>query len=339
MIHKKKKVLVVARDINHGQVFTRIHTTFKQLKHKYDIRCVDLFDVKYADLHYTDIVVIPHPVSHDELFLITKAKAHFGVKCVVDIDDLLTELPTDHPFFDNFKTNHAMEIIAAADMCVYSTKHLFDTYAYMNRQRAIIPNAIDPMRYPQARLPRPHKNAFIVGWTGSDFHKADQYETFLPDLKAFLNHYPDAKAFFHGTCPDPLFRQFGTQIIFESRVVSHMDYAIFTQSYPFDVCLVGLDNNNFNDAKSDLRFIEMAALRIPCIASPRADFVKHKEKSLMLYAENSSKEHPSWYEQMQWAKANAEKLTEMGEAAFDYVMSERTTKQTAKQWEEVLENL
>jgi hypothetical protein len=334
-----KKILVVARDINHGQVFTRIHTNFKHLKDKFDIRSVNLFDVQHADLHYTDVVVIPHPVSHDELYLITKARAHYGCKVIVDIDDLLTELPTDHEFFANFKTNQVMEIISAADMCIFSTKYLWDKYAYINRNRAIIPNAIDPLRYPQVNLPKPHKNCFILGWTGSDFHKADQYETFYDDLRQWLKDNPDSKAFFHGTIPDSLYREFGTQIIYESNIVSHLDYSVFTQTYPFDACMVGLDDNSFNHAKSDLRLIEMGALHVPCIVSPRSDFIQHKEKGICLYADNESEAHPKWYAQFDWAKNNQDKLKEMGELAYEYVMTERTTKQTSKLWAQVLEGL
>jgi glycosyltransferase involved in cell wall biosynthesis len=43
-------------------------------------------------------------------------------------------------------------------------------------------------------------------------------------------------------------------------------------SYKFDIGLAPLEDNNFNRGKSNLRWLEYSALKIPTIASPLPDF-------------------------------------------------------------------
>lgn len=339
MQKKKTRILIAARDVNHGQVYQRVHIIFKLLRDKYEIHSRNIDSIQLCDLHYFDILVIPHPYTFMELALISKAKSQYGCKVIIDVDDLLTGLPTDHEFFGSFKANNVAEILQYADFIVYSTEYLASKYGHMNTRYAVIPNCIDPTRYNFHMPPHPSKNAFMIGWTGSGYHKADQYETFLNGLVKVLREYHDIKAWFHLLCPDPVYREFGSQIIFEPLPVSHLDYALFSKTYPFDVCLVGLDDCEFNHAKSDLRLIEMGILGIPVICSPRSDFIQHKDKGICWYADDKDSAFKSWYELMKHAKENPEETKALGQKARNYVLSNRANFHMAPLWERVIERV
>jgi hypothetical protein len=120
-------------------------------------------------------------------------------------------------------------------------------------------------------------------------------------------------------------------------MVDYMDYHATVENYPFDVCLVGLIDHPFNHAKSDLRLIDMAPHGIPLIASPRTDFLKHKDKNICLYAEDNSTEYMSWYEAIGWAKDHPLEMQAMAQRAWDYVKEERLSYIAAKKWFEVIE--
>lgn len=287
---------------------------------------------------YLDAVIFSHPWNHGSLELIEKVRTHYRIPAIIDVDDLVSDLPVDHPDAASFANNQLSRVVQAASHCVYSTEYLKLKLMHLNRNITVIPNAIDSRIYKNYQpLPKPYKNHFIVGWTGGQSHRADQYQTFLPGLDQFLYERPDARAYFHGLVPDPLIKKFGSQIIFDQHYVDFLDYPAKASTYPFDVCLVGLSDNNFNNAKSDLKLLEMAPNKIPVIASPRHDFIKHRDRNVMMYAEDgNSVRWDSWYEKLVYAYEHQDLMRELGQKAYDYVMSERTSDKTAVMWDEVL---
>lgn len=330
---KLKRILVICPDVNHGLVWQRIHVPFTKLDpSEFKITCMNLHEIRHVDLHYHDILVMCHANSKDELKLLVKAKNNYNLKVVCDLDDLLTELPTDHENYGALSKSDIASFIMAADHMVYSTQYLADKFRHLNPTQTVVENCIDHTRYKVDQYIPPHKNCFIVGWTGSQHHKADQYITFAKALDTFLTKNADVKAKFHLVCPDFLHRKHGTQVIFEPNVVHHLDYAFYSLAYCFDLCLVGLDENAYNDAKSDLKLLEMGVLGIPIIASPRSDFIRHKDKDIMLYAETEG----AWYAQLEWAKDNPEKLKAIGQRAREYVIKERHPQIAADKWAKVL---
>jgi hypothetical protein len=336
---QKKRIGIVSYNASHGLVWQRLHLNLRHLKDEYEFVCFDVANLRHADAFYLDAIVMSQPWSNAYLSLIERCRLHYRIPVIVDVDDLVSELPADHPDFVSFKANVLPQIIQASTAVVYSTKYLQGRLGHLNKRHAIVPNSICAKTYAGYEPKnKPYKNAFIVGWTGGQSHRADQYFTFLPGLQRFLREHSDAKAYFHVLCPDALLKEFGSQIIYEPTPCEYLDYYSVAASYPFDVCLVGLTDTNFNHAKSDLKLLEMAPNKIPVIASPRADFIQHKDKSVMLYADDAStNDYCSWYQQLCYAYENRDgALKEMGQKAFDYVMSERTSDKTADLWREIL---
>lgn len=336
---RKKRIGVVSPNSNHGLVYQRAHLPFIELRDEYDFRFFDVGDLRHSDAFYLDALVLVHPAHDEFLYLAERAKFHYGLKVVLDMDDLLSDIPSDHEEFGKFNAQKIAFLIQAVDHCVFSTRFLAQRYLQHSRKQTVIENSISRRAYLAYKpLNKPHKNCFMAGWTGGQQHRADQLGTFLPGLREFLRGNLDVKAYFHGICPDQLRREMGTQVIFEPNYTDFLSYPAVAAAYPFSVCMVGLNNNPFNDAKSDLKLLEMAPQGIPLIASPRSDFIQHSGKHIMLYAEDNS-DYPSWLSQLNWANQNPEKLSEMGERAKDYVLSQRTSDKAAIKWREVLESL
>jgi len=277
------------------------------------------------------------PYGIGYLNIIDRCRSFYRKPVIIDIDDLITEIPSDHPEYTYFTNTMLPQIIQSASHVCYSTKFMATRLGHLNTNHTVVPNSIDADRYNSLpKLPKPHKNCFIVGWTGGQSHRSDQYYTFLDDLRTFLRAHNDCKAYFHVLCPDILLKEFGSQIIYEPNPCDFVDYATISSQYPFDVCLVGLQKNNFNEAKSDLKLLEMAPHDIPLIASPRSDFLQHKERYVMLYAENGSGEHDSWLQQLEWCYEHQAELKETAARAKNYVFENRTSQHAADTWLEVL---
>ncbi len=340
MVKRRKRIGICSFNTSHGLVWQRLHIPLMQLQDYYEFIPIDVQHFRHADGFYLDGIVFSQPWNDSYMHLINRCRAHYRMPVIIDVDDLVSELPADHPDFSSFGKNRLMQIIQASSHVVYSTDFLASRLGHLNKRHSVIPNSICAKTFTNYKpLPKPYKNSFIVGWTGGQSHRSDQYYTFLDDLRTFLRNKPDAKAYFHILCPDILLKEFGTQIIYEPNPCEFLDYYATAATYPFDVCLVGLNDNNFNNAKSDLKLLEMAPNHIPLIASPRADFIQHKDKDIMLYAENNSFVHKSWLEQLNFAYDNREAMAAMGQRAFDYVMANRLSTNASSQWKEVLETV
>lgn len=335
-----KKVALVSGNINEGLSYQRLHIPLRNLKDKFEFHCFNIDDIRNADLFYMDAVIICHAWSPDVMSLIERARTWFGLKVIVDIDDLLHDIPSDHPDFRHIAPYQKVaHICQASDHVVVSTKYLYESYGHLNKNITVIENAIDE-RIKDVYRPeiKPYKNSFVVGWTGGKSHASDQWEM-LPGVDSFLESHPDARAYFHLQAPQKLLNKFGAQVHFEPSPCYFLDYPGVAAAYPFDVCTVPLIDHPFNHAKSDLRLLDMAPNDIPLIASPRSDFIQHVERRIMLYADDTDKNYKSWEEQLKWAYEHPKELKAMAERAREYVYTERNSKVAANKWLGILQKL
>lgn len=337
----KTRIAIVTFNCAHGLVAQRLHLPLRHLDpSKFEIKCFDLTDIRNSDLFYTDIVIMSHPHSYECLCFIERCRIHFNLPVIIDVDDLISDLPIDHPDYVSFATNKFIQILTAASYVVFSTPFFEMHCGHLNKHHSVIENSINKKLIKRLQPEfKPYKNCFTVGWTGGQSHRSDQYYTFLDGLTEFLRRHDDVKAYFHVLCPEALVREFGSQVIFEKNPVDYMDYPAVAAAYPMDVCLVGLTPTPFNNCKSDLKLLELSPHGIGLIASPREDFIKHKDQGFMLYAEDDSKEYPSWLEQLEYAYMHQDRIKEMAEMARQYVMEHRTSEVMAKKWQKVIEEV
>ncbi len=335
-----KKIGLIAGNISEGLAYQRLHLPFRALKEEYEIKCFDLGDIRNSDLFYLDALVMCHAWSPKHFELIEKAKTWYGLKVIVDIDDLLHQLPSDHEDYHRVAPfQQVAHILQAADHVTVSTEYLRTAYGHLNSSITVVPNTIDRRSKDLAQAPyRPHKNAWCVGWTGGQSHRSDQFEM-LPGLTKFFDEHPDTRGYFHVLCPQNLLNKFGAQIHFESQPVYFLDYPVVAARYPFDVCLVPLINHPFNDAKSDLRLLDMAVNNIPLIVSPRSDFIRHRSRNICLYADDNEPEFMSWNEAIEFAYRNPLKMEIMAAAAKQYVYAERCSDVATNLYRDILQKL
>ncbi len=335
-----KRIGLVAGNISEGLSYQRLHLPFRHLRDEYDFKCFDLGDMRNSDCFYLDAIIMCHSWSPQHYELIERARHWYGIKVIADIDDLLHNLPADHEDYSKVVPyQRVAHVLQAADIVTVSTEYLKHAYGHLNKNIHVIENTID-YRLKKTYEPafKPHKNAFVVGWTGGQSHRSDQFQL-VPGLSSFLRKHPEARAYFHVLCPQTMLNEFGAQIHFEAPPVYFLDYPGVAAAYPFDVCCVPLIAHPFNDAKSDLRLLDMAVNEIPLIVSPRSDFIKHAERGICLYAEDNSTDYKSWEEQIQWAFDHPDELKEMGRRAKEYVYAERQSEIAANKYRDILRSI
>lgn len=335
----KPVIGLVANDIHHGLCFQRGHLVMRHLRDKYDFKLLSQMDMEKCTPLYLDLMVFFHPYTKDNVLSIKRARGQYQVPVVVDVDDYLSALSVDHPEYAVFKGNNAEECIMFADHLVTSTTYLEKVYGHLNKKVTVIENSIEPKRYEGIKdAVKPYHSGFVVGWTGGQSHRPDLFNTgYIEGLSRAMDENDNIRAYFHVLCPQFLVERFGARVIFNERPVDFLDYPSLCATYPMDICCVPLQESQFNDAKSDLRLLDMAPFQIPILASPRDQFVRHENTGRLLLVKEDTAQ--GWYEAIVLAYQSQHYRQVVAEKAQEYVMNHRTAHQAAQKWDEVFASL
>lgn len=221
-----------------------------------------------------DVVVLQRPLQRQMVEAIPVMQRH-GVAVVVEVDDDFHALPKGHgarkatsvaadPDYNRRWLRLACE---QADLVTVTTPALAARYGGHGRV-AVLPNLV-PEWYLSVRSTPPRESAPTVGWTGS-------VRTHVGDLDVMGGVIPGVLAE-----TGARFVSWGVGLTEEALGVRGRvrPWADLTGAYPrqvadLDVGLVPLADNAFSRAKSALKGTEYAALGVPFVTSPRADYLR-----------------------------------------------------------------
>lgn len=335
----RKRIGLLANDIHFGLAYQRGHIFFKHLRDEFDFVLISQPEMGKAEGHYLDAIVMLHPYSDENMILARRCRNQYQIPVIVDIDDLLDNLMSDHPEYVYFQKQQAHNCVQFADHFVTSTEYIKSTWGHLNRNITVIENCVDFKRYEGLMdIPKPHKTGFVIGWTGGQSHRPDLYNTgFIDGLTEVMRKYDDIRAYFHILCPQSLLDEFGSRIIFNPKPVDYLDWPALSATMPFDLCAVPLYSHPFNEAKSDLRLLDFAPFSLPVVASPRGQFARHRDRGILKLVEE---DHPeAWLQALEWSYQNRHLLPQIGEAAKQYCLTERRAEHGAEKWRNLLRKL
>ena len=202
----------------------------------------------------------------------------------------------------------------ACDGLICSTAAVADRYAALNERSFVCPNGIDLPRYP---YPRRARDTVTIGWAGGTGHER-AVRPWLREVAAVLAARRRTRA-----CGPSASRSAASSLQrFGTERASAVPFAAI-DTYPaamaaFDIALAPAAPSAFFAAKSDLRFLEAAALGLPVVADPASTRrVVHGETGLHAATPDEAREH------MLTLVDDAELRRRFGEAARAYVERER----------------
>ena len=235
------------------------------------------------DVHYVteeipdaaDVVVLQRVLHPNTVTLIRELQAH-GSKVVYDIDDWYDGLPAYNPASrtvdtETLDTLHA--VLAAADLITTSTPELAESYSRFG-ETAVLPNYLDHNLWHDAEKYRSDRNGMIhVGWLGSAKWRSADVELLKPWLADWLATRPEVRLVAAGS-DRSLFEYLGVGGLI---CPPSQDHIRPYQHLPamlgwFDIGLVPLARNKFNDCKSWAKGLEYNAAGVAAIASPSREY-------------------------------------------------------------------
>ena len=188
-------------------------------------------------------------------------------------------------------------------------------------------------------------NKITIGWVGSTTHIND-LKLVLPTIKRLLKEYPKLEfnlmgGIAHETAPD-FFSGFEDEILdrvyITGGTTNFKEYPKVLSEQPFDIGIAPLTSDEFNRAKSHIKWMEYAVYGIPCVASR---VYPYHEKILgqdtIIDGETGMLcDEKEWYKKLKKLIDNKELREKIGKKAQEYVLNELQYKDHQHLWSEAL---
>lgn len=194
---------------------------------------------------------------------------------LMEIDDYVTDIPVGNEAFDQYRPGSTryrvvMEQMHKSDALIVSTPYLAKQYAEINDHIYVMPNSIDFKEWSVTQRTK-RSERIRIGWIGGGTHSAD-LEMIRPIIENLIQKYENVWFYcIHGV-PNS-FKEM-PKVYWTHKWANINLYPRFLASFKFDIGVAPLVDNNFNRGKSNLRWLEYSALRIPTVASALPDFTR-----------------------------------------------------------------
>lgn len=247
-------------------------------------------------------IVVWHPMYYSrsmDLFLEMKHKHQKPF--IVEVDDNYVDVPPWNEAYHGFRNGSSFRTIGLdtlrnADAVMVTTPHLGELYTQYNNDVYVIENSLDFkgdrkfIGWDKVSV-RKHKGTRI-GWIGGRAH-FDDLMLVAPVLREILLKYPDVTLVLVNSALQKSCELLGKPYPFEGlsnvhyadRSVAINRYAPFAASFGFDIGIAPLVDCNFNRSKSNLRWLEYSALKIPTVATGISHFnqsIHHGETGFLI---------------------------------------------------------
>lgn len=289
------------------------------------MRCLQLMQTASLVIFYR----VPFQLDVFEEY---REAARLGLKTGFDVDDLIFD-PREYS-----KNPHLQDLpdavredllkgalmyqqaLGHADFSIASTARLQQFMKkYCPGPSYLVPNAI--MEKPDdggvVDFPLARQGEIVIGYgSGTSTHDRD-FALCSSAVLRILREYPQVRLTVHGMLQLPEeFREFSDRI---NRVefIPFEEYSLAVKR--FDINLVPLEQNCFNDCKSNIKYLEASRFGIPSVASPCAEFtlvIRDGENGFL------ARTPEEWYAALKRLVDSAALRREIGGAARETVLSE-----------------
>jgi O-antigen biosynthesis protein len=260
------KVLFLTPNINDASSYYRCSGVAPDLSNKtgaiIDVIQFDNLNGAWSNLIQYDAVMMQRSESREHAEAARYIKK-MGLPLWVDYDDDLFNMPPTHISFFHYKTREAYirEIIMLADIVTVTTEALAEVVRPINANVEIIPNAI-PARQMKANQWNGGKGVF---WRGGLAHMADVF-AYSPEIQRLINEGHTFK--FMGMIPFFLQKH---SLVQSRDIFQYFEY--MNEERP-PIMFVPLIDDKFNQAKSNIAWLEATACGAVCLATDLPEFRK-----------------------------------------------------------------
>jgi glycosyltransferase involved in cell wall biosynthesis len=255
---------------------------------------------------------------------------------LVEIDDDIFNVNPEnlgsYGYFPNSDAEfYAEQQLRNAHGVICSTSWLAKQMTKYNPCTLVIPNSIDFKLWDNLKKPQRHKT-IRIGWSGSDSHDEDLkiIKQIVPEV---LRKHKDVEFYFLGGFPKGL--EPHKRLINIRKWADILSYPQVLKDQGFDIGLAPLKDNLFNRSKSNLRYLEYSALKIPTISSPVEPFdhIEHNITGI------KAQEPSEWIQAIDALIKDKEYRRSVGFNAYNYIKEHNNAEFNAKKYVNLLQDI
>ena len=227
-------------------------------------------EMRDSDLQEADVIIMQGTVDPKRISQVWAYASEFKKLLVTDLDDFPVVPPT-HPLYAEHQKLEAVKwttgLLKVADLVTTTTPHLAEVLKKANEHVEVLPNCLDMELWGQEPLKSTSDQVRIV-WAGSATHREDM-RMVKPAIMEILAKYPNVKFLYCGDGEiwrNKLFEDHPQTEYVEPTDVDNWPAKF--RSLQADIAIAPLLDTEFNRAKSNLKFLEAAAYKIPMVCSP-----------------------------------------------------------------------
>lgn len=280
-----------------------------------------------SSVEAADIIVLQRQWREECLHALEHAHA-LGKTVVYELDDDIWNLDPTNPSYEAWNNPElrgpAEALIRGADIVTTTTRPLAQKLRLLNKNTHILPNMLPPEHWQVTRERPEGYDTVAIGWAGSVARDRDLaiVGSVIPQL---LDTYPNVVLLVASGSPSTVFPP-------HERIRTLQPLRI--EQYPtllaqFDIGIAPVVDSRFNQAKSDLKFIEYGMVGLPVVASDVESYthsIKHGENGFL--ATNDK----DWLKFLRRLIENPDLRESLGQAAKAVAQS-RTIDKNIRLWE------
>lgn len=311
----------------------------------------DVYSIHKSNANYNSW--IPQDDSYEELMAGEENSQDIQDR-VKRLEGIVTEQEGKKYFFKpgEDRRENVELLLKHAHLVTVSTPELARIYKRLNPNVHVVPNGVD------FDLWKPIENdtgRFRIGMTGSNTHVLDWYEA-NEGIKQFLDEHPDADLIMNCTLnmvdgftgerfdksefAVPQIPAYFEKLFKEGRIKFRKpseveEYPTWLAENKFDVILAPLADITFNKSKSNIKYLEASALKIPFIGQDMEPYnrdVKHGVNGLLCKAP------ADWYKRIKWVYENRKEAKTLANRAWMDVKNRYDMVLIAEKYERMLTN-
>lgn len=229
----------------------------------------------------------------------------------------------------------AQEQVTNSAAVTVTTESIRKSYLPFNKNIYILKNCIDFELW-DGLQPRPEKARIRIGWAGGMQHNKDM-DIIVPVIAKILVKYPNVE--FHYThCASERMADLHSQNKDRTHKygwVALKDWPHAYSDYNFDIALAPVEKTKFNQGKSNLKWLENSALKIPTVASKWDTYASIKDGETGYLADTEAE----WIEKVSKLVESAELRRTIGENAHNDVRTNFNAKNNAIEYSNVYNDI
>lgn len=252
-----------------------------------------------------------------------------GKKLDVWVDGKNIDIKTNKANLEQIKT-----VMGLADLVTVTTEILADAYKPYAKNVQSLPNCVDDSLW--KRAPLRQREDVRMGWFGGHSHYED-WTILSPVLPKVMKDNPQLKLVIMGTMFPGTVKD-----IPADRIEFHP--WVPTQAYPYKAAILDLDfsviplrDNDFNKCKSNIKWVEMGSLEVPCATSYVSPYAEHAEDGNGVWIEDNDVK--GWIDGIHLLANDPKLRSQIGAEARRTVMDKFEIHGQAHRWGDVYKGI